>query len=323
MAVAVPTVSAFTPVPTGAAAQQTAAQIGSTAQMTPAQMAAAQIGSTAQMTANTVDQSKLATPTVSTVQDQLTGILNKGGPLMQQAATFGSQQAAQRGLLNSSMGVQAAQAATLAQAVPIATSDANSTNQVALTNAGAVNQNLQNNANALNSAGQLNTNALNQTSQINTSAQNQAAATNAAAMNNASATNMAATNQTNQLNTSAQNQAGAANTSAQNQFALTNNQNANAAGQWNAGQKNEAIKQTMDLNSRESLANIEANYKQIMQVNSSAGTLYEQVMKNITDIQGNPDVADKAGAVQSQLTSLRSGLTMIQNLNGIQGLVTF
>lgn len=274
MAVTVPTVSAFTPIATGPAAQTTAAQIGTTAQVNPA----------------TVAQSALTTPTVSTTQDQLVGILNKGGPLMQQAATYGNQQAASRGLLNSSMGVQAAQAATLQQAVPIASADANATNQMNVQNANTLNQNLQTTANTQNTAAQW---------------------------------NAGATNQTNQTNAAATNQMAQSNTAAQNQFALTNNQNANAAAQWNAGQRNEVIKQTMDLNSREALANIEADYKQVMQVNSSAGTLYEQVLKNITDINVNPDISDKETAIQSQLSGLRSGLTMIQNLNSIRGLVTF
>ena len=223
MAVTVPAVSAFEPIPTGPAAQTTAAQIGE----------------------------------VSTTQDQLVGILNKGGPLMQQAATFGNQQAASRGLLNSSMGVQAAQAATLQQAVPIASADANATNQINQTNAAATNQIGQNN------------------------------------------------------------------TAAQNTMIQTNTQNANAAAQWNAGQKNAAVTQAMDLNSRETLANIEADYKQVMQTSSSAGTLYEQTMKNISDIQGNVNISDKLTAVNSQMAWLKSGLQMYQNMSGISNLVTF
>lgn len=225
MAIQTPAVSQFSPIATGAADQ---------------------------ITPTTVDQSQL-----STTQSQLTGILNKGGALMQQAATTGNQQAASRGLLNSSMGIQASQAAVLGQAVPIATSDANT-----------LNQNLQNNANILNTAEQ-------------------------------------------------------ANVSANNQFTQFNAQNANAAAQWNAAQQNEALLKTLDINSREQLANIEADYKQIMQVNASAGTMYEQAMKNINDIQTNKDIADKTTAINSQLAWLRSGMQMIQNLNGVSGLVTF
>ena len=220
------------------------------------------------MTPTTVDQSALTTPTATTVEDRLAGILNRGGPLMQQAATAGKQQAASRGLLNSSMGVQAAQAATMQAATPIAQTDAQALNQMAIQNANTLNQNLQSNANTLNQAGQFNT-------------------------------------------------------STQNEFAKLNTQNQNTANQWNAQEKNEAILKTMDMNSREQLANIEANYKQLMQVNSSAENMYSQVMKNISEIQNNADISDKETAINSQMAWLRSGLTMIQNLNGVTNLVTF
>jgi hypothetical protein len=194
---------------------------------------------------------------VTTTQGELAGILNKGNALMTQAATQGNQAAAARGLMNSSMGVQAAQQAVIGAAMPIAQSDAA---------------------------------AKNQNSQFNASA----------------------TNQNNQFNTSAQNQG--------NQF---NTQQKNAMAQWNAGQQNEATLKAMDVNSREQLANIEANYKKLMQVNSSAENMYSQVMKNINDIQTNKDIADKSTAINSQLAWLRSGMQMIQNLNGVQNLVTF
>lgn len=193
----------------------------------------------------------------TTTSQQLEGILNKGGALMQQAATTGNQQANSRGLLNSSMGIQAAQSAVLGQAVPIASSDAS---------------------------------AINQTNQFNT--QNQ--------------------QRTNELNVGTQ-----------NDWSKFNAQNQTAMNQWNAGQQNEATLKSLDINSREQLANIEANYKQLMQVNSSAENMYNQVMKNISDIQMSDSVADKGSAINSQLAWLRSGMTMVQNLNGVQGLVTF
>ena len=126
--------------------------------------------------------------------------------------------------------------------------------------------------------------------------------------------NQQATNQQNQWNANAQNQG--------SQF---NTQQSNAMNQWNAGQQNEAIKQTLDINSRETLANIEANYKTLMQTNSSASGMYEQMLKNLSDIQGNKDMdaGTKAYAIQNQLTYLRTGMSMLQNMSGIQGLITF
>lgn len=206
----------------------------------------------------------IANPTVAgqagitTMTDQLGNVLNQGGPLMQQAATIGNQQAAQRGLLNSSMGIQAAQGAVLQQATNIA----------------------QNDMQALNQGNQFNTQQSNAISLENQKSQNQA-----------------------------------------NQF---NTQQSNAMNQWNAGQQNEMIKNSMDINSRESLANIEANYKTLLQANASASGMYEQYLKNISDIsQSDIDAGAKAASVANQVAYLRAGLQMVSNMNSIAGMVTF
>lgn len=208
--------------------------------MTPAQAAAAQAG-------------------ITTTTEQLGSILNQGGPLMQQAANVGNAQAAQRGLLNSSMGIQAAQSAVLQQAAPLA--QANATN---------INQGNQFNASNLQQVALANQNAENVAAQFNTGQQN--------SMN-----------------------------------------------QWNAGQQNEMIKSTMDMNSREQLANIEANYKTLLQANSTAGGMYEQYLKNISDISQSDkmDAAAKANATANQVAYLRAGLQMMSNMNSISGLITF
>lgn len=213
----------------------------------------------------TVQNAGLAAPvnaqTANTVlvQDQLNNVLSSGGPLMQAAATQGNQQAASRGLLNSSMGIQAAQQAVIGAAGQIAQADANALNQGSQFNA------QQGNAIGLENAKQYNANT---------------------------------------------------------QF---NTQQGNAMNQWNAGQQNEAIKQTLDINSRESLANIEANYKTLLQANSSAAGMYEQYLKNISDISQSDkmDASTKQAAIENQVTYLRSGLGMLQNMNGISGMVTF
>jgi len=209
--------------------------------------------------AATLDPNQLAQANATTVSGQASNIVGQGGPLMQQAATIGNSMAAQRGLLNSSMGIQAAQNAVLQNATQLAQGDVN---------------------------------ALNQASQFN------AQATNQALMQN----------QANQQRTG--------------EF---NAQQGNAMSTWNLGQQNEAVMKTLDANNKESLMNIEANYKTLMQANSSASGMYEQMLKNLSDIQTNKDMdaATKSTAIQNQLTYLRTGMTMLQNMNGITGLVTF
>jgi len=212
-----------------------------------------------QAAAAQLDPSQLAQANVTTATDQLGSILDKGGALMQQSANMGNAQAAQRGLLNSSMGIQAAQNAMIQNASPLAQANAN-----------AINQN-------------------------------------------------------NQFNAQSTNQTLGQNTQNQQQTNLQNAQQSNAMSTWNAGQQNEAALKTLDINSRETLANIEANYKTLMQTNSSASGMYEQMLKNLSDIQGNKDMdaGTKASAIQNQLTYLRTGMSMLQNMSGITGLITF
>jgi len=49
------------------------------------------------------------------------------------------------------------------------------------------------------------------------------------------------------------------------------------------------------------------------------------MLKNLSDIQGNKDMdaGTKASAIQNQLTYLRTGMSMLQNMSGITGLITF
>lgn len=63
-------------------------------------------------------------PKTETMQGQIESITAKGSPLMQLAGTRAKQAANQRGLLNTSMAVQAGEAAVLDAALPIASHDA-------------------------------------------------------------------------------------------------------------------------------------------------------------------------------------------------------
>lgn len=58
------------------------------------------------------------------VSNQMTGLMQKDNPFMQQARTQGAQASNKRGLLNSSMGVQSGQVAALQAALPMASQDA-------------------------------------------------------------------------------------------------------------------------------------------------------------------------------------------------------
>jgi hypothetical protein len=97
-------------------------------------------------TANTATTTEWAPDSKSTVQGQLTGILDAGSPLMTRAETAAKQGMNQRGLLNSSMAVTAGQAALYDAALPIAKQDANTFAEAGKTNATAKNTTSQFNA---------------------------------------------------------------------------------------------------------------------------------------------------------------------------------
>jgi hypothetical protein len=86
---------------------------------------------------------RLINPETDTVQGQIGGIIAQDSPLMQQAQTAAAKTANKRGLLNSSMAVQAGREATYNAALPIASADAGIYNDVQNRNMDAQNNALQ------------------------------------------------------------------------------------------------------------------------------------------------------------------------------------
>lgn len=100
--------------------------------------------------------------TTDTVSAQLDRILKTGGPTMDRAGQRGAQAANARGLINSSMGVQAGQAAMIDAALPIASQDASTFSAQRLTNQAADNAARQFTAGSAGEASRFNAAAVNQ-----------------------------------------------------------------------------------------------------------------------------------------------------------------
>ena len=79
-------------------------------------------------------------PNKGTVAGQIKGIIDSGSPLMEQAQARSTEAANARGLVNSSMAVQAGQAALYDAALPIASADANTSNKFSMANADITNK---------------------------------------------------------------------------------------------------------------------------------------------------------------------------------------
>jgi hypothetical protein len=91
-----------------------------------------------------------------TVASQLEGIIASGSPLMQRAEANARNMMNSRGLINSTMGVQAGQAAVIDAALPIATADAATYDRAATNTVNAQNQAAQANAALLTNTSQYN-----------------------------------------------------------------------------------------------------------------------------------------------------------------------
>ena len=127
------------------------------------------------------------------------------------------------------------------------------------------------------------------------------------------------------------NQIGQFNTSMINDMTKTNLTAKNAAGQFNAQQKGDISKVNAELTSRYDLAkidsgtklqmaDIEAGYKTLLGANESAYNMYQQALKNITDISMSKDMtADaKQTGISNQLNLLKNGMSIIGTMDNLK-----
>jgi hypothetical protein len=269
-------------------------------------------------------------PETQTVQRQLAGILASGSPLLVQAQTRAAQDANRRGLLNSSMATSAGEDSLYRTALPIASQDAETYGKFALSNADRAQQAELTNANAKNQMEQLNVGEEGNTNRFNVGEANTSGRFNAGE-----------TNQTARLNTETQNRAILANAGEANQSARQGSAQEQQTALANAGETNQAARQTsaqqqqanlanmdaqnklllqnIDARTRVDLVNIEANYRTLMQSSQSAGDLYQQMLKNISDITMNKDLDKDAKdvAIAQQKTYLQQGMALIGNMNNL------
>lgn len=153
------------------------------------------------------------------------------------------------------------------------------------------------------------------------------ASANAATISNVANQNLANNQQTQTFNaqqTQNNNQFNAQQEQQNNQFNATE---ANNNQRFNASEQNTVLKQFMEQGNRLQLADIEASYKTILQSEASAGTLYQQSVRNISDILQNPDLTPEAktSAVNNQNELLKTGLNILGKIGGLNldGLLNF
>lgn len=273
-----------------------------------------------------------------TVQGQVQSIIAGNSALMQQAATRANQQSNARGLMNSSIGVGAGQAALYEAAMPIATQDASIEANAGKFNAEASQQATMANQNASNSALQFNAtanqdnNQFTKTNALDRYKTDQATAMERARLNQAGSQ----FTKTNALDRYRADQSAALERDRLKQTVGMDRYKTDQT----AALERERLKQTTDLDryrfdvsqsnefakigientTRMELANIEAGYKTLMQTSSGASDLYKQMIVTVSNISASKDMdaGAKRQAIDNQVTMLNNGLAMmgqISNLN--------
>ena len=219
-----------------------------------------------------------------TTSGQMQQILDPNSQLMVQAKAQGNESANARGLVNSTMGISAAQDSMIKAATPIATSTAQTYADASKTNAGAD-----------NAAGQ-----------FGAAASNTAALTNAAAINDASKFTADATNKVNLTNAAADNAAGQFTAGAANASSLQNSQNATSIANTKANND------TSIANTTANNANVLKN-TQLQQEYSVANNTSTQANSAITNYNNNiaaigQNVSLDAAAKQTLYDNARAAL---------------
>lgn len=197
--------------------------------------------------------------------------------------------------------------------------NANNANQNSQFNAGNFNRNQEFNTNLNQQNNQFNAGQTQQSNQFNANNANQISQFNANNTNQANQFNANLLQNNNQFNASNQQQVNLQNAN----NALQNNQfnatEANKSSIFNASESNKVLSQFLDQSNKLQLADIEATYKTIMQSEASAGQLYQQSIRNISDILQNPDLTPEAktAAVNNQNALLKTGMQLIGKIGGL------
>lgn len=249
---------------------------------------------TAPLVPPTQAKASTATPTAFTVAPNQTvasnveSIIAKDSPLMQQAATRAAQTANARGLLNSSIAINAGQAALYDAALPIASQDALTFDRAASNTAQA------NNAAAL------------QNSQLATGiAQSNAGTAATEKLQTALARIQSDTTLT------------AQDKQVQSQQLIAQNENANRMAVAQLSANSALTNIDADGLIKTKIAQITSGYSALVQTSQGAGALYQAMLGELANIARDPGVTDKATAMNNQVKALDDGLRLLGEIQGL------
>jgi len=261
-----------------------------------------------------------------TVQGQMTGLMNSENPLMQRAMTRASAAANKRGLLNSSMGVQAGQEAALTAALPIAQADAATNAKQAQLNQGYANQFSTQAQDLASKQALMGTELSNKTSLADQAYAQQAGTGNYGATTNNDADYIGGGGLI------------ASKTAAQKDLADQTYEQQMGTGDYSAeestdadyiggggfikGKENSALNiqddaqvqeqamQKLDAATRNSLLTLQSNYDSLLQTNRSAATSWNTYLQAIVEVQGS-NISNKGVVLKQLQDELIAGINVI------------
>lgn len=236
---------------------------------------------------------------------QLAKITGKGSELDQQSETFANQQSNRRGLLNSSMAVGAARDAVLRNAMPLAQQDASTYARAAEFTAGAKNAADQFAAQAMNTAALTNADNVLKTRLADLQA------------------NTTLTTAQKQLET----QRAIADANNANNLEISKGDNATKNMLANLDIASKITMSQLDTNTKIALANLDVASKtnlarlgndnqRLIQTNSAASSMYQQLSVAIANIQLSEKLTGqaKADAINTQIDYLKAGLATLTDV---------
>lgn len=279
-----------------------------------------------------------------TVAGQIKNIIASGSPLMQQAETNAKNVMNQRGLINSSQAIGAAQDSVYKAATPIAVADAAAYQKAASENTAAGNKALEFNAGAENAAEiaklQADTTLSAQDMQNKTSvlvADTQAKLQTylGQLQSNTSLTAQQMASEAQKAINAANNVSAQLIARIQSDTSLSIEQMQNQSAQVIAAMNNENARVVQDMVNKAALDNIKANgvinteiqrmtdaNKTLLQTSASASQIYTQMLTSMSNIMTNKDLSaeQKQTALNNNVQQLNDALAVLSKISGIQGL---
>jgi len=263
-----------------------------------------------------------------TVQGQMTGLMNSNNPLMQRAMTRASAAANKRGLLNSSMGVQAGQEAALTAALPIAQADAATNAKQAQMNQGYANQFSAQAQDLGNKTSLMGTELTNKTQLADQAYAQQAGTGNYGATTNGDENYVGGGGL---ISSKTDAQKDLANQTYEQQMGtgiydkLPTTENASefiGGGGFIKGKEDSALNiqddaqvqeqamQKLDAGTRNQLLTLQSNYDSLLQTNRSAATSWNTYLQAIVEVQGS-EIGNKEVVLQQLQDELIAGINVI------------